>query len=79
MNELKCCAVRGPARRPHFYDLSDFTLHLQFVQLYNSCPDWLVAPQETSGRRHKTRIRGDVVRQLALPLMPFAGQVDAFT
>lgn len=48
-------AAKAPARLPHLYDLSDFTLHLQLVQLDDSCADGLVAPKETSGGRHHIR------------------------
>lgn len=75
--KMLCC--EGTTRLPHFYDLSDFTLQLQFVQLDNSCPDWLVAPQETSGRQHNSTIGINRDRQLVLPLIQFAGEVDAFT
>lgn len=36
----------------HLHDLPDFTLWLQFVQLYEGRPNRLVAPQETAVRRH---------------------------
>lgn len=36
----------------HLYDLPDFTLCLQFVQLQEGCPNRLVAPQETTVRWH---------------------------
>ncbi len=36
----------------HLYDLPDFTLGLQFVQLNERHPDRFVAPQETAVRRH---------------------------
>ena len=60
--EMRRC--ERAARRPHLCDRSDFTLRLQFVQLYNGCPDWLVTPQETSGRRHRTRMTGNLSRML---------------
>lgn len=55
-------ALRGLWSLPHFYDLSDFALRLQFVQLHHGRPDWLVAPQETSGRPRRPTVRGHFVR-----------------
>lgn len=39
----------------HLYDFPDLTQWLQFVQLHQGRADWLVAPQETSVRRHNRK------------------------
>lgn len=50
-----------PTCPPHFDDLSDFALRLQFVQLHHRRPDGLVAPQETSGGRdNPTAVSGNL-------------------